>query len=59
MEDVSKLKVEIGRPTAVCDFCLEKGIKTGNNYRLVSEYRKYRCLNICPKCLVKIRKVFK
>ena len=36
---IKKIKIEVGHPRGVCDFCLKKG----KSYRLISNYRKYRC----------------
>jgi len=55
MRGVRKLKVEEGHSRGVCDFCLEKG----EVFRLKSAYRYYRFLNVCQKCLTKIRSGFR
>lgn len=55
MKGIKKIKVESGRLRGVCDFCLEKG----EVFRLRSAYRNYRFLNVCQKCLTKIRSGFR
>jgi len=55
MRGVKKLKVEPEHARGVCDFCLDKG----EVFRLRSAYRNYRFLNVCAKCLTKIRSGFR
>lgn len=39
----------------VCDFCLVNG----KVYKLMSSHRKYRYLNVCKKCLERLRKQYR
>ena len=52
---IGKTEVVATSLRGVCDFCLTKG----KVYRLRSSYRTYRYLNICEKCLKKLKKCYK
>jgi hypothetical protein len=52
---VGKTQVEGTSFNGVCDFCLTKG----KVYKLRSSYRKYRYLNVCKKCIDRLRKRYR